>query len=80
MTTTRRQVSAHTPGRVSPASIALGALTTVVLGTIFFTGDYTIYLYILSVLIIGWIVWEHATGRQDLLSLRNVFLLGFVMF
>ncbi|MFT5422777.1 MAG: hypothetical protein ACI89L_000546 [Phycisphaerales bacterium] len=39
-----------------------------------------IYLFGLSALILLVMVWQHATGKREFLSLRNAFLIGFVIF
>lgn len=38
------------------------------------------YLFGLAALLFIMMVWQHASGKQDVISLRNVFLVGFVVF
>jgi hypothetical protein len=39
-----------------------------------------LYLDLLAVGLVAWMVRQYRTGRHELLSLRNIFLLGFVLF
>lgn len=38
-----------------------------------------IYLWLMGIAILGWMGWEYVYGKHDLLSFRNLYLVGFVL-